>query len=85
MLTGYQLYANTDMDEGRGTPVPIPGIFVSEEAATAAAVGRGVYGSPADIKPVPLFESVHEYTEWEREQDPDWRMYIALKKKFEDQ
>lgn len=78
----YQLFANTDMDEGRGTPVPIPGLFANELVAQQASIGRGVYGSPADIQAVPVFETVDEFFDWEKTSDPEYREFLRLKTKF---
>lgn len=78
----YQRYANEDMDEGRGKNVDLPGFFTSMEVAEAAAQGAGVYGSPAGIKTIPVFSDMTSFRQWEREQDPDWRIYKVLHEKF---
>jgi hypothetical protein len=79
----YQMFKNTDMDEGLGADVPIPGLFGTIDVAKQAAVGRGVYGQPALIKQIPIFYSVKEFENWERNGDPEYQQYLKLKQKFE--
>ena len=47
--TLYNVFANTDMIEGRGAPVLI-GVFVNGASAKRWADGRGVYGAKADVR-----------------------------------
>lgn len=47
--TLYNVFANTDMIEGRGAPVLI-GVFLNGSSANRWAEGRGVYGGNADVR-----------------------------------
>ena len=48
-VTVYNVYANTDMTEGRGASV-LSGTFLDGHAAKQWSQGRGVMGSPADVR-----------------------------------
>lgn len=80
----FQMYKNTDMEEGLGRDVAIPGLFLTRGTAENAAVGRGVYGAPAVVKEVPLFETVEEFELWEKYSDPEYTTYLRLLAKFKD-
>ncbi len=80
--TAYQMFKNTDMDEGRGDEVAIPGLFLYERTALSAAVGRGVYGAPAVVKSIPLFETVDEFKLWEKHGDPEYQLYLQLHARY---
>lgn len=47
--TLYNVFANTDMIEGRGAPVLI-GVFLNGASAKRWAEGRGVYGGNAEVR-----------------------------------
>jgi len=49
----YGVYANTDMTEGRGWPIPI-GFSWSKSKAIKMGKGKGVCGGDADIRNIPI-------------------------------
>jgi hypothetical protein len=79
----YQMFKNTDMEEGRGEEVPIPGLFLTMAVSEEAATGRGVYGSPAVIKQIPVFDNVEDFKQWELNGDAEYQQYLRLKARFE--
>lgn len=69
-IVGFEIFANTDMTEGKGFPVSI-GFASNLSTADKIAEGRGVFGSKARVeavnKEIIVFDNYEEYLDSKKE------------------
>lgn len=76
----YQAQVNADSTEGRGPMITV-GFFTNRFDAERAVKGQGVMGvGDGKVKEATVYGS---YDEWRDATDPDYKLYLQLKARYE--